>query len=95
MFPSSNKSGGSTMTPDPAATAYENQAAYAVSSGYWTIADSNLYPTFMPDNTAVQRLGLIFSTTNAITLVPEPSSWMMLTAGSVALAVRRRRRAHA
>lgn len=89
MFPSSNKDGGSTMTPDPAATAYENQAATAVSSGYWTVADSNLYPTFMPDDTAVQRLGLIFSTTAPLAPLPEPSSWIMLSVGLGALAIHR------
>jgi PEP-CTERM motif len=80
MFGSSNKAQGTnlTMPVDPAAQSYITQAAFAVSSGFWTPAKSALYPTFMPDNPAIQRFGLLFPGTKPFEPVPEPGSFFLL-----------------
>src|ERR1019366_2505056 len=89
MFPSSTKTDGSYFPADPAAQVWETQASGAVQSGLWTVADSNLYPTFIPDDTTSQRFGVIETsvTPPQITYVaPEPGTMWLLFIGVVLLA---------
>ena len=69
MFPSSTQSDGSYLPVDPAAQSYVTAADQAVSSGAWTEADSDLYPTFIPDDTSSQRYGLILSTSTPVNIL--------------------------
>jgi hypothetical protein len=95
MFPSSNDSEGAGFgVPDPAALPYEEEAAWAVVSGLWTIQDSNLYPTFMPEDTTSQRFGVILGPPLDIT-APEPSGLALLGFGLLFLVVLWRRPAKA
>jgi hypothetical protein len=55
-----NPSSTTEITPfptDPAAIPYELQAAAAVSSGAWNTADADEFPTWVPDDTLIQRFG--------------------------------------
>lgn len=92
MFPSSTQTDGSNFPADPAAVTYENQAYQAVTSGLWTVADSNLYPTFMPDNTAAQRFGVILAMAPPVEVsaTPEPSSWILLGSALAVTALAKR-----
>jgi hypothetical protein len=58
----------------------------------WTVADSALYPTFMPDNKSSQRFGIILQDTPPIYL-PEPGGWLLLGTGLPVLGLLLRRRA--
>jgi len=93
MFPSSNDSEGAPFgVPDPAAWTYEEQAAWAVASGRWTVQDSNLYPTFIPDDASAQRFGMILGGTTPLDITtPEPAGALLLGSGLVFLALLRRR----
>jgi hypothetical protein len=77
MNPSSTTS--STPFPtDPAAIPYENEAAAAVASGAWTAADADQFPTWMPDDTLIQRFGTESRT-------PEPATFVMTGLGLLGL----------
>lgn len=76
--PSSNT--GYTLFPtDPAALPYESQAAAAVASNTWTIADADQYPTWEPGSSdaLIQRFGTV--------LTPEPSSVVLVGLGLLGL----------
>lgn len=84
MFPSSTKTDGTYFPADPAAASWEAQAAQAVQSGLWTVADSNLYPTFIPDDTTTQRFGLFLTApiqVQQLSSTPEPGTITLLLAG--------------
>jgi len=62
---------------DPAALTYESQAVAAVANNTWTAADTNQYPTWMPDNIAsIQRFGVVTQT-------PEPATWVLTGIGLI------------
>ena len=62
---------------DPAALTYESQAVAAVANNTWTAADTNQYPTWMPDNIASsQRFGVVTQT-------PEPATWVLTGIGLI------------
>jgi hypothetical protein len=79
MNPSSTNSLAS-FPSDPDSLTYEAQAAAAVTSGAWTVADANQYPTWVPDDSAYQRFGII-------DLAPEPSTLVLTGLGFLGLAV--------
>ena len=63
---------------DPAALPYEADAAAAVTSGAWTVADANQYQTWMPDDiSSIQRFGFIKT--------PEPSTLVLTGWGLLGL----------
>ena len=77
-----NASSHTKMTPfpsDPAAQPYEAQAAAAVADGLWTSADTAMFPIWIPQNTSIQRFGLILSA--------EPASLAMVILGIAGIAV--------
>jgi hypothetical protein len=84
MNPSSTTSSAQFPT-DPAALIYEQQAADAVSQGWWTVADANAYPTWVPDNPAIQRFG-IFPQDQPPAPAPEPSTLVLMGFGLLGLA---------
>jgi hypothetical protein len=63
-----------------------------VSSGEWTVADASVYPTWMPDNPAIQRFGIFFPGTPPV-ITPEPGGVALLGSGLLGLALLWRRRA--
>lgn len=77
MNPSSTTS-GFPFPSDPAAQPYETEAALAVAGGSWTAADSAVYPTWVPDDSSIQRFG---------TVLPEPASSVLMGAGMLGFAV--------
>jgi hypothetical protein len=86
MFPSSTNPKHEPIYDDPAAQPLIDQAAAAVASGAWTAEDAKAYPTWMPDDTSIQRFGIIYDTT------PEPAGYLLLGSGLVAMAWLWRRR---
>jgi len=72
--------GFSTFPSNPDSLSYEAQAASAVSSGAWTVADANLYPTWVPVDPAYQRFAVV-------DLTPEPSTLVLTALGLLGLAV--------
>src|SRR5271157_2447932 len=87
MFPSSNDSNGHPFGPgqyDPAAQQYVARASAAVAVGDWTDYDASFYPTWVPENSAYQRFGVILQSTPPI--APEPGSLALLGTGLLALA---------
>jgi hypothetical protein len=67
---------GSTPFPsDPAAQPWEAAAAEAVSDGSWTDADSAQYPTWVPDDPAIQRFGIVIPD---LPEAPEPASLALM-----------------
>jgi hypothetical protein len=88
MYPSSTTF-GTAFESDPAAQPYELAAAAAVANGSWTVADSALYPTWVPNDPSVQRFGVIFSgvTEDSISsTTPEPASFVLVGLGVLGLA---------
>jgi hypothetical protein len=75
------------MHDDPAAQPFIDQATAAVTSGAWTAEDAQAYPTGMPDDTSIQRFGIVYDTT------PDPAGFLLLGSGVVAVASLWRRRA--
>jgi hypothetical protein len=77
-----NPSSTTKITPfptDPAAIPYEQQAAAAVASGSWTMADADQFPTWMPEDIAsVQRFGID-------TRTPEPATFVLTGLGLMGL----------
>ncbi len=61
---------------DPAALPYESQAATAVADGSWTATDADQYLTWMPDDTDIQRFGVIPPSPT-----PEPGTWVLTGLG--------------
>lgn len=82
MNPSSTTS-TSQFPTDPAAEPWEALAAQAVANGSWTVADSARYPTWVPDNPAIQRFGVVFPNEAP---VPEPNTSVLIGCGFVFLA---------
>jgi hypothetical protein len=86
-----NASSTTGVTPfpsNPAAQPYIADAVVAVGNGTWTVADANLYTTWMPDDIAsIQRF-------DAPAPTPEPGSFILFGTGLLGLAafwLRRRR----
>jgi hypothetical protein len=77
MNPSST-TGSLPFPTDPAAIPYEQQAAAAVASGAWSTADADQFPTWMPDDTLIQRFGTESRT-------PEPATCVMTGLGLLGL----------
>jgi hypothetical protein len=88
MYPSSTTN-GPVFDSDPAAQPYELEAADAVEDGSWTAADSALYPTWVPDDSDLQRFGVILDGVTAVTTdspTPEPASFGLMALGVIGLA---------
>ncbi len=81
-----------TMLPsfpsDPAAQPWIAAAAQAVTSGAWTVADSDRYPTWVPDDPSIQRFGIVFHNEPA---TPEPATLIATGLALVACGMRRRK----
>jgi hypothetical protein len=81
-----NPSSTTKSTPfptDPAALPYEAEAAAAVASGAWTIADANQYQTWVPgpdDIGSIQRFG-------EYTPTPEPTTFVLTGLGLLGIGV--------
>jgi len=93
MNPSS-ATGESPFPDDPAAVPYISQAATAVANGWWTAADAAAFPIWVPQNSQVQRFGIILLTQTP-TGLPEPSGWALAGLGVLGLVVLRRWKANA
>jgi hypothetical protein len=74
---------------DPAAQPYIAQAAVAVGSGEWSTADADLYPTWVPEDTLIQRFGEVPESQGPVT--PEPPTWTLTVLGVFGLALAGRR----
>jgi hypothetical protein len=86
-----NASSTTGVTPfpdDPAAQPYIANAIVAVGNGSWTVADADLYTTWMPDDIgSIQRF-------DAPEPTPEPGSFVLFGTGLLGLAafwIRRKR----
>jgi hypothetical protein len=88
-FPFSTQTEGSYFPEDPNAQPFIAQAYNAVSSGSWTVADSDMYPTFIPDDSTAQRFGIIFQDLPPIEgnndPTPEPGALVLLGSGLLAI----------
>jgi hypothetical protein len=86
MNPSS-ATGLAQFPSDPAAQSWEAEAATAVGNGSWTVADSALYPTWMPDDPTVQRFGVVFTDVAPANVggAPEPVSSALMGFGLLGL----------
>ena len=91
MYPSSTTN-GPTFPSDPAAQPYELEAEQAVANGTWTVADSAQYPTWVPDDSSIQRFGVILPGTapienSELPPAPEPASLGLAGLGVLGLGV--------
>jgi hypothetical protein len=85
MYPSSTTN-GTPFPADPAAQPYEVEAANAVANHSWTAADNALYPTWVPSDPSIQRLGTVFSNVSPVSATPEPASLVLIGLGLLGLA---------
>jgi hypothetical protein len=88
MYPSSTTN-GPEFDSDPAAQPYELEAATAVADGSWTAADSARYPTWVPDDSSLQRFGVILEGSlvdDSASPTPEPPSFGLAGPGILGLA---------
>jgi len=80
---------------DPTSQSWITQAQTAVTDGWWTAADSAVYPVWEPTsaNSGVQRFGLILPGTSPVP-TPEPGTCVLIGLGMIglSLALRRKRR---
>lgn len=74
---------------DPAAQPYEAEAAAAVTNGQWGASDAARYPTWVPDNPAVQRFGTVFEGESP---TPESTTLVLLGLGLTSIGVWSRKR---
>jgi hypothetical protein len=86
LMNSSSTTSSAQFPSDPAALLYEQQAADAVSQGWWTVADANDYPTWVPDDPAIQRFG-IFPQDMPPAPTPEPTTLVLMGFGLLGLAL--------
>ena len=88
MYPSSTTN-GPAFESDPAAEPYELEAATAVADEAWTAADSARYPTWVPDDSSLQRFGVILEGSlvdDFVSPTPEPDSLSLAGLGILGLA---------
>jgi len=88
MYPSSTTN-GPEFDSDPAAQPYELEADTAVVDGSWTAADSARYPTRVPDDSSLQRFGVILEGSlvdDSASPTPEPASFGLAGIGVLGLA---------
>jgi len=91
MNPSSTTS-LAVFPTDPAAVPYEKAAINAVANGIWTAADAAHFPTWVPDDSSIQRFGGIVLASDPpvskpLIQTPEPSSLIPLGFGILGLLV--------
>lgn len=88
MYATSTDSNGHPFLPsdyDPAAQPYVDQAVAAVAAGQWTPWEASFYPTWVPDDPAMQRFGIIFADNPPLTS-PEPGGLALLGSGLICFA---------
>ena len=93
MYPSSTTN-GPAFDSDPAAQPYELEAEKEVDDGSWTKADSALYPTWVPDDSSLQRFGVILDGVTGVEMdssAPEPANLGLMFLGVLGLAAFSRR----
>jgi len=91
-----NPSSTTSISPFPDAPAAQSwiiQAETAVNNGWWTSADSAEFPTWVPQDSTLQRFGLVLPPmTGTSVLMPEPGSLALIGCGLAGLAAMARKR---
>jgi hypothetical protein len=88
-----NPSSTTSLNPfpdDPAAQPWITQAETAVANGWWTATDASAYPIWIPQNSQLQRFGIVLPGEAPVPL-PEPRSLIAVGVGILALVIWRRR----